>query len=262
MIIWRDGQWIENPPYADDRGAHLGDGLFETILWRDGKAVRLERHLERLANSAQALGLACPSLARVHETMAELARTNHLSGERAAINLSLRARGSRGLNRTSDDASLMLRIAPAPADTTTLTLAAVSIRRNETAPSTRHKTLSYIDQIEARREAHARGADEAAQLGARGAWACAAAGNLIFVIDGEALTPRIDDGALPGTVRAELLARGLIAAARIDQERLRVTDSMAVTNALVGVRSVSRLDEQHFDVAHPLLAALKAAIES
>lgn len=260
MIVWRDGAWIENPEHADDRGAHLGDGLFESILWSAGRAVRLERHLSRLKTSAKALALACPDLAGVESMIGNLARANALANARAAINLSLRVHGPRGLDRSGARTSLAARIAAAPADDARLTLTTVSIRRNETAPSARHKTLSYFDQIEARREARGRGADEAAQLNSAGALACAAAGNLVLVIDGAVLTPRVADGALPGTVRAELLARGLAAEATITTEALQRAEAAAVTNAILGVRAVARWDGRALGDDHPAIEALAAAI--
>src|ERR1700760_3752999 len=40
-----------------DRGFTLGDGVFETIAIRKGKAPRLQAHLNRLRSGLQAIGL-------------------------------------------------------------------------------------------------------------------------------------------------------------------------------------------------------------
>ncbi|RDI47323.1 aminodeoxychorismate lyase [Nocardia mexicana] len=47
---------------ADDIGALRGDGIFETVLVRDGKPCAIELHLARLRRSAEALDLPEPDL--------------------------------------------------------------------------------------------------------------------------------------------------------------------------------------------------------
>lgn len=49
--------------YADDIGVLRGDGVFETVLVRNGSVCALEFHLARLRRSAQALDLPEPELA-------------------------------------------------------------------------------------------------------------------------------------------------------------------------------------------------------
>ncbi|MBE9237531.1 aminotransferase class IV [Anabaena aphanizomenioides LEGE 00250] len=262
MTIWRDGAWLDGCA-ANDRGATLGDGLFETILWRNGRAVRLDRHIARMRASAEALGLpAAEALNHVDAIIADLAARNALSDQRAAVNLRLAVLGPRGLDRHTPHVTLSARIAPAPASDTSIALATVSIRRNETAPSARHKTLSYLDQIEARRQARTLGADEAAQLNTHGNLAGAAAGNVILIVKDRALTPRVRDGALPGTVRAELLVRGLIEEVVLEAADIAAADAATVTNAIFGVRPVHSWDGRALAADHPRLAPLRTVIES
>ena len=47
---------------ADDLAAVRGDGVFETLLVRDGRACLVEAHLQRLAQSARMLDLPAPDL--------------------------------------------------------------------------------------------------------------------------------------------------------------------------------------------------------
>src|SRR3984893_14029979 len=48
--------------FADDLAAVRGDGVFETLLVRDGKACLVEAHLGRLSHSAKLLDLPEPDL--------------------------------------------------------------------------------------------------------------------------------------------------------------------------------------------------------
>jgi 4-amino-4-deoxychorismate lyase len=50
--------------YADDLAAVRGDGIFETLLIRDGRPCLLESHLARLTQSAQMMDLPAPELPR------------------------------------------------------------------------------------------------------------------------------------------------------------------------------------------------------
>jgi branched-subunit amino acid aminotransferase/4-amino-4-deoxychorismate lyase len=265
MMVWLDGAWLEGDaarlPVAD-RGFALGDGLFETILW-DGGLKRFPRHHARLSASAAALALPPPpeegALARIAE---EVLARNQLHHARAALRLVWTAgAGPRGLLRPADMApSLIVSAALCPELTEPIALGAVSIRRNETAPSSRHKTLSYIDNVMARAEA---GADEALMLNMRGDVACAAAANIYFVIAGRIVTPSVEDGALPGTVRAALLDAGLeISVEAISANESARAEAAFITNALNPWREVASIDGRALGIGHQCFAALREAAYS
>ena len=58
MQAWINGQPADSIAVAD-RGLAYGDGLFETIKVRNGRALLLERHLARLAEGCQRLMIPC-----------------------------------------------------------------------------------------------------------------------------------------------------------------------------------------------------------
>jgi branched-subunit amino acid aminotransferase/4-amino-4-deoxychorismate lyase len=62
---------------AIDRGLTLGDGLFETMLARNGHIFRLAQHLDRLERGAAVLELALPPRAELVGTLT--AALAHLS---------------------------------------------------------------------------------------------------------------------------------------------------------------------------------------
>jgi branched-chain amino acid aminotransferase/4-amino-4-deoxychorismate lyase len=173
--------------------------------------------------------------------------------------------GGRGLDRPDPPAPrLLATAAPAPRPQGPARLATSNVRRNEGSPASRLKTLAYLDNVLARREARAAGAEEALMLNTRGEIACAAAANL-FWIEGESLvTPALDCGVLAGTARARVLdaARALGVAARevaVDAQALARAEGLFLTNALIGVRPVSDLDGRGF-APHALMERLAAAI--
>jgi 4-amino-4-deoxychorismate lyase len=60
--------------HADDLAAVRGDGVFETLLVRDGSPCLVEAHLRRLAHSAKLLELPEPDLPAWRQTIATAAR--------------------------------------------------------------------------------------------------------------------------------------------------------------------------------------------
>jgi 4-amino-4-deoxychorismate lyase len=67
VVVTLDGE-LHDPSapllYADDLAAVRGDGIFETLLVRDGRPCLLEPHLARLTQSARMTDLPVPDLSR------------------------------------------------------------------------------------------------------------------------------------------------------------------------------------------------------
>lgn len=227
----------------DDRGLTLGDGLFETLLALDSRLQHAEAHLARLTAGCAQLGLPAPGADQALAAMTDALRSAGLEHGRAAVRLSWTAgRGGRGLERPPNlSPQLFATAAPAPSWSTPARLCLASVRRNEGSPASRLKSLSYLDNILARREASAAGGDEAVMLNNAGYVAGASAANL-FWRDGEALcTPALDCGVLAGTTRARVLARASFEGREVREGRFTLADlvrgrGLFLTNALIGER--------------------------
>ena len=248
---------------ADDRGLLLGDGLFETILALDGALQRWDTHLARMARGCAVIGIAPPDQAvALAAAQAALAETGLGSG-RAAVRLTLTAGTGRGLERpASATGRLIAQAFPAPPVEGPIRLAIVPIRRNETSPLSRIKSLSYLDNILARRQARELGADEALLLNGRGEIACAAAANLFWIREGRLFTPALDCGVLEGVRRGQVIetatAMGIeVAELAAPVQTLEGAQGAFVTNSLIGVRSVGWLDGRPL-AASPLTSALSS----
>jgi 4-amino-4-deoxychorismate lyase len=77
VIVTLDG--ATHPPaepllHADDLAAVRGDGIFETLLVRGGRACLVESHLQRLAHSARLMDLPAPELPRWRHAIEEATR--------------------------------------------------------------------------------------------------------------------------------------------------------------------------------------------
>lgn len=252
---------------ADDRGLTLGDGLFETVLAKDGALVDWDAHLSRLAQGCAVLGLPPPDEAGALRLAQAALASAGLDQARAAVRVTLTAgSGGRGLDRpTPLRPRMFATAAPAtpPAGPARLTTSAV--RRNADSPVSRHKTLAYLDNVLARAEAQAAGADEAVMLNTRGELACASAANLFWIREGRLETPDLACGVLAGVMRARVLAAaaelGVPAAeVRASESVLKQAEAVFLTNSLIGVREAASWNGRSF-APSALVARLAARAE-
>jgi len=253
---------------SGDRGFTLGDGLFETVLAEGGELVRPDAHLDRLTAGCASLGLPAPDRALALNLMRQALGDSGLDEARAAVRLTLTAgSGGRGLDRPVElRPRLVATAAAAPRPTTPARLVTAAVRRNDQSPAARLKTLSYLDNVLARAEAQAAGADEALMLNTRGELACAAAANLFWIHGGRLFTPALSCGALAGTARARVLtiAAGLgleVCEARSTPDALEAAEAVFLTNALVGLRPVGEVDGRQFG-PHRLAEQLARTLEA
>jgi len=247
---------------ASDRGLLLGDGLFETLLWRDGELVDFEAHAERMAQGCALLGLPAPDRDALALAAARVLDEAGLTSGRGGVRLNWTAgSGGRGLERADPVEPRLFALAfAAPEPAPTVSLATVAVRRNETSALSRVKSLAYLDNVLARREACAAGADEALMLNTKGEIACAAAANIFWFEGDRLVTPALDCGVLAGTVRARVLAKAVVAGieaveARSPVRALARAKGLFLTNSLTGVQRVSSLDGRAIE-PHPLLDKL------
>lgn len=248
----------------DDRGFTLGHGLFETVLWNEGAPEYWDAHVERLERGCRALGLLAPD--RIHvRAAADAAFEAKGRPRRAAIRINWSAgSGDRGLdppiNREPRLTTSASALGPTPGPAR---LATAHVRRNDRSPSSRLKTLSYIDNVIARGEARAAGADEALMLNTAGEVACAAAANVFWLRHDEVFTPDLACGVLDGVIRRQVIAAchdlGLAVHEVFANSGRLAGAPMFITNSLSGVRPVASLDGRELPPS-PRIAAIAKAI--
>lgn len=243
--IWFNGAFVAGtlPLDAHDRGFLLGDGVFETVAVINHKPLWLDEHVQRMAHGAAELGIAF-SAAGTFAGLTEVLEKSAAQCEVLRITLS-RGKAARGLAGDGASPSLLITLDEFAAKNffQPCRLKVTQVRRNEFAPSSRLKTLSYIDGIAAAREVAA-DADDALMLNTSGHVASATVAN-IFVLHGDALiTPSLDQGILPGITRRVLLDHakklGLRPVERaVPLEDLVRADAVFLCNSLRFIRPVT-----------------------
>ena len=251
----------------DDRGLLLGDGLFETVLFKAGRAVLWEQHLARLARGCAALRLPYPDPDDLAAAAQEALEAAGLGTARAAVRLTWTAgSGGRGLERPQAlEPRLIASAAPSARPHTPARVLISGVRRNAGSPVSRLKTLSYLDNVLARREALTGGADEALMLNGQGHLACAAASNLFWIAEDRLYTPDLACGVLDGIMRGEAIdaARRLgveVLEVEADAVALAGAQALFLTSSLIGLRRIAELDGAPCG-DHPLVEQLQSALE-
>ena len=213
--IFLDGAFVDE---ADakvsvfDHGLLYGDGVFEGIRAYGGRVFRLEEHLERLFDSAKAIRLQLPlSLEELAKAVLDCCRKNALWDGYIRLVVT-RGKGDLGLNPASCPKPTIfiiadsIRLYPAATYERGLRLHTAAVRRvSSAAIDPAIKSLNYLNNILAKMEAGAAGADEALLLNEQGYIAECSGDNIFAVKHGELATPPVSAGGLPGITRREIL---------------------------------------------------------
>jgi branched-chain amino acid aminotransferase len=240
---------------SQDRGFLLGDGVFDTLAVHHNVPQLLDAHVARLVRHAAMIHIAADA-ARIRQIILECIA--QFSAPDCIIRTTLtRGIAARGLWPKEPSAPTLVchataldrALIGAPA-----ALMVSTIARNQTSPTSRIKSIGYLDNMLAAREAETSGFDDALFLNTQGKLACTTIGN-VFVLEGDVLfTPPLSDGALDGIIRALLLdhpPHGLrVVEQSLTLERAMNADAMFITNSVRLVRPVTRLNHRVFEPQH------------
>ena len=271
LWVWINGRWL-SPDEAqipfNDRSFLLGDGCFETMRFANGEIEGFVSHLELLRKSAALLGIeGGPNDEEVWRAIQEQAKVlQRLSGE-AAVRITL-SRGAGGRGAETDACEPIMVISATPLETARpyapLRVITSSVRRNETSPLSRIKSTSYGDNLEARKEVQAAGAEEALMLNTQGRVACLSMGSIIILDHGDGqspkrlITPSQTEGARAGYMRQLILEAARTSGWEIEEGQVLphqlIEGNVALfgANSLWGMRPIASVDGWSFRLAPPI----------
>ncbi len=198
---------------VSDHGLLYGDGVFEGIRFYQRRAFRLMEHLQRLRDSAAAIGLPLPLDQRALEAaVADLIAA--FGAPEGYLRLVVtRGVGALGLDPASCKRGNVFIIAAQMALVDEVerrrgirVIIAATRRLPVDGLDPRIKSLNYLNHILARMEASHAGAQEAILLNGRGHVCEGSADNVFIVREGALLTPPVSDGALDGVTRGVVMA--------------------------------------------------------
>lgn len=210
-VCWLDGKLVnedEAKISVFDHGLLYGDGVFEGVRFYNHKAFRLQKHLQRLYNSALAIGLEIPYSKNEFEVAIADVIHNFKDAEGYLRLVVTRGKGSLGINpalckkATAFIIADQLSFVSENVQRYGAKLIIASTRRlSPDGLDPRIKSLNYLNHILARMEANHAHADEAILLNAQGYVTEGSTDNIFIVSNKKILTPPVTDGALEGITR-------------------------------------------------------------
>lgn len=262
--LWCNGRWLDAdryPAVADDRGAFLGLGLFETMGAQDGRPLFIERHLARLKKSCGRIGwlLEIPDISSI---ATELLIRNGLGEGPARLRLIVTG-GSGPHNdlRQGKDHSVWLSASRSAQPPTSISLCLSPWPRNERSPLAGMKTACYAENLFALDHARRLGFDETLFLNTAGEVCETATANCFIVKNGGIVTPPDTSGCLPGIGREVLCEIALADGIACEMKTLRVSDvedadEIFISSSTRGPVPVTKFEERIIE-AGPLTRRLR-----
>lgn len=240
MKFWSSGAIFEDPSLLlgpSDRAVEHGIGLFETLRTWAGRPILLDRHLDRLRKSAQALRLAIdPGTLPDAEAVRMLLRESDASAD-SVVRITLTGGSDRD---TPGRIWMRTRPLPAPIRDSGGRIVLGGFGLDWYDPLVRHKTLNYWSRSLIADRALALGADDAILGTPDGrVWESTRA-NLFLVVDGELITPGLEGPILPGIMRALVIElAGAVGLAvhedDVDSGDVDWADEVFLTNSVRGI---------------------------
>lgn len=229
---------------ADNRGFRYGDGVFETMLVRDGRIRLGAFHFERLLSGLRYLQFT-PSAAFTEAGLAgqveELCRQNGHTLARVRLTA---FRGDGGLGDGVEAApSYIIQSWEVEVMQEEVTLDVFEGGRKACDPLSNLKSANYLVYVLATLYAGKQGLSDCLVLNSRDRVADSTIANVFYIKNGQLYTPPLSEGCVAGVMRRYLLetlpgAGWAVAEKETTVRDLETADEIFLTNAIRGIRPV------------------------
>ena len=258
-IGWKDSKWekINNINISIiDRGLKFGDGLFETILIRNKKAILMKEHLQRFEKNLHLLNY---NFQINHQFLEKIItqgidKLNLNSNEYGSIRINY----SRGLNierslkvntinKDFDPKNLWIEFYLIEIDFNQISVhISETEKRNEFSLLSKCKTFNYAQSIQTLIEANKKNFNDSILLNTKNELCCGTTFNIILKRDNKWLTPRKESGCLQGIMRNKLLNLRLVEEAYL-MPNFNKDDILIAINSL-SCRQIKIVNDFQFDL--------------
>jgi branched-chain amino acid aminotransferase len=255
-----------------DLGFLYGYGLFETMRAYSGRIFRLDKHLERLSQSAKLLSLPLNAF-DLKKACYDTLKANKSKDARIRLTVSMgESEAAPDLPKHPKPTVLVTaaRYVPLSDEFYHKGYKAVvsTIDQDSQSPLSHLKSANYLNHILARREAKASGADEAILLNERGFLCEGSTSNIFLVSKKTIITPGEESGCLPGITRQVVieLAQGLgisLVEREVILDELLRADEAFLTNSIMELMPLAEVNGQRIGrgkVTQRLMRAYKEAV--
>lgn len=212
-----------------DNGSYFGQGVFETILWLD-KPIFLKEHIERLKEGMEKIGLA-----PLEEEEELLKFIDSLEVKNKAFKIMV------------TPLNIVLRVSEIPYKEEDYkkgrNLKISKVLRNSTSILSYIKSSCYIENIIEKRKAVKEGFDDVLFFNENGFLSETSCANIFIIKNNRIFTPKIENGLLRGIIRTWVINNFSVEEGEILYEDLKDADEVFVTNSLMGIMRVNKIED-------------------
>lgn len=223
-----------------DRGFRFGDGVFETIKFKNNELQHIEKHLKRLKEGLDAIDIKFDIVDIPKLALKLLRENNHakegdISVARIAIT---RGQGSRGYlptNQTPPNVVIETMLQPQMnIDKVKLCVAPYKKIPPECIPSN-YKLMQGLNYTLAKKYAKENGFFDAIMLTIDGFIAECSSSNIFWEKGGKLYTPSLETGCLKGVMREVVIEenKGKVTEGKFTLDDLKAADKIFITNTVI-----------------------------
>lgn len=263
----------ENRINVADRGLQYGDGLFETIAYRNGRLEFLSDHLSRLKEGCNRLNIAFSSVQQQFLLSEIDTVCQQLNGDAVIKLMVTRGTGGRGYRYQAEMPTTRIISSHAMPVYPDANVSGITVRicqqRLAINPSLAGiKHLNRLEQILARNEWQDNMIAEGLMLDYQERLIEGTMSNVFLVQNKELFTAELSSSGIAGIMRKQLISIAddlniplHITTLTIDD--LKSAEEIFVCNSLIGIWPVIRISDLNVDFSHgPLTQTLQNALNS
>lgn len=251
MFFIKDNKILETSTNKDiiSEGVVFGYGVFETIKIRNKKAIFLKEHLYRLRRSLKKIAIGTNiETKNIKEFIDKLLIKNDLNN--CAIKIVVLKNGKEtNTIITSREYSYSDEIYSKG-----FYLLNTEVRKSTTSIIPTIKSTNYMENIIERNKAISKGYDDTLFYNDKNNLAETSIGNIFLVKNKTIYTPDENQGLLKGIVRQKILEilkleKMDCIEGKLDKEDLYNSDEIFITNSLMGVMPVTKVNDKNYNLS-------------
>jgi len=239
-----------------DRGFQYGDGLFTTLLLREGVPLFLSQHMERLGRDCGRLGIPTVESILLHHELKAVIGHERQGVIKIQITRGLGGRGYRPPETVLPTRVVTLHTVPVfpdhyPNEGIEVRYCQIRLGINPALAGIKH--MNRLEQVLARSEWSDIQIAEGLMLDHEGHLVEGTMSNVFLVKDGQLRTPLLDRCGVGGVMRSVLIgaAKTLgipLLECRLTPEDLNLADEAFITNSVIGLWPVSCVEGKFLPV--------------
>jgi len=260
-IIFLDGEPLkEKIPL---RSLLYGEGVFETFRWKGSPPVYLNKHINRMKMGSEFLAIPFPGKRSIKTAVEEAIKISKIAD--AYVKVCLLSSGGMKFHERPKEGHVLVIVRKHEPQKENVRAHIVQLRRTSSSPLLRVKSVNYLENVLARREAMGKGYDEAIFLNERGEVAEGSSTNIFWAKKETLYTPAADCGLLPGITREALISLapeiGLnVVEGRFNLNEILSSDGAFLTNSLIGMTALAGVDKVEIKLEGEFFAKLRTAL--